>query len=110
MIILSHTNQYSLKIKIALEFSFTKNINWEIIPNLADERVRVIINIESSETKKPHFNIMRGAENELYNQEALRVMSLIPEWDVYYKLGEVYRMRWTQPIVFDEHTRKEYSH
>ncbi len=87
-----------------------KNINWEIIPDLADERVRVIINIESSETKKPHFDIMRGAENELFNKEALRVMSLIPEWDVYYKLGKVYRMRWTQPIVFDEQTRKKYAH
>lgn len=97
-------NQDSLRIFIY------KNINWGEIPDLVDERVRVIIEIESSETKKPYINIIRGAENELFNQEALRVMSLLPEWDVYYRLGDVYRMRWIQPIVFDEQTRKKYAH
>lgn len=97
-------NQDSLRIFIY------KNINWEKIPDLADERVKVFIEIESSETKKPHINIIRDAENELFNQEVLRVMSLLPEWDVYYRLGDVYRMRWVQPIVFDEQTRKKYAH
>lgn len=86
------------------------NIDWNKIPDLKDEKIRVIISIQSGETRKPDsITILRGSENEIFNQEALRVVKLIPEWDVYYKLGEVYRMKWTLAIIFDEQRRKKYA-
>ena len=86
------------------------NIDWNKIPDLKDEKIRVFISIQSGQTTKPDsIVILRGSENEILNQEALRVVRLIPEWDVYYKLGEVYRMKWTLPIIFDEQRRKKYA-
>jgi len=87
-----------------------KNIEWNKIPNMKDEKIRVIISIQSGETRKPDsVHIVKSSDNEILNQEALRVGNLIPEWDVYYKLGEVYRMKWNLPIIFDEQRRKKYT-
>lgn len=86
------------------------NIEWSKIPDLKNEKVRVFISIQSGETIKPDsILIVRRSNNEILNQEALRVINLIPEWDVYYRLGEVYRMKWTIPIIFDEQRRKRYA-
>ena len=66
--------------------------------------------VQSGETIKPDsIYIIRGVENNIYNKEALRVVNLIPEWNVYYRFGEVHKMRWTLPIVFDEQKRKKYA-
>ena len=87
-----------------------KNIDWNKVPELKGEKIRVIITIQSGETRMPDsILIVRKSENDLLNQEALRVVNLIPEWDVYYRLGEVYRMRWTFPISFDEQKRIKYN-
>lgn len=92
-----------------LNFIYT-NIEWDKVPDLKDEKVRVFISIHSGETSKPDsVIIIKGSENEILNQEALRVVSLIPEWDVYYRLGKVYRMKWTIPIIFDEQRRMKYA-
>lgn len=97
-------NQDSLQ-----KFIYT-NINWSQIPNLEDESIKVFISIQSSETLKPDsIQIIRGSENELINEEAIRVIELLPEWDVYYRQGKVYRMKWTIPIVFNEEKRKKYA-
>ena len=86
------------------------NINWSKIPDLKDEKVRVFISIQSSETTKPDsIVIIRKAENETLNQEALRVFNLIPEWNVYYRLGEVRRRRMSYAVIFDEQKRKKYA-
>jgi len=86
------------------------NIDWNKIPDLNDGKERVFISIQSGETMKPDsIRILRGVESELFNQEALRVAKLIPEWNVYYRHGEVYRMTWTFPIIFDEQRRKKYD-
>ena len=97
-------NQDSLQ-----SFIYT-NIDWDKIPDLKDEKVKVFVSIQSGETTKPDsIMIIRGVENKLYNQEALRVVKLIPEWAVYYRLGEVYSMKWTLPIIFDEQKRRKYA-
>ncbi|NOU59605.1 hypothetical protein [Marinifilum caeruleilacunae] len=97
-------NQDSLR-----NFIYT-NINWNLVPNLENKKARVFISIKSGEKLKPDsIVILRGLKNELLNQEALRVVNLIPEWDVYYRHGKVYRMGWTIPIVFSEENRKKYA-
>lgn len=47
--------------------------------------------------------------NEILIQNALRVARIIPEWDVYYKLGEVHKQIYTLPINFNEKNRAKYS-
>lgn len=86
------------------------NIDWSKIPDLKDESIKVFVTIQSSETLKPDsIQIIRGSENELINEEAIRVIELLPEWDVYYQKGKVYRMKWTIPIIFNEEKRKKYA-
>ena len=97
-------NQDSLQ-----KFIYT-NVNWNKIPDLKDESIKVFITIQSSETLKPDsIQIVRGSDNELINNEAIRVLELLPEWDIYYRQGKVYRMKWTIPVVFNEEKRKKYA-
>ncbi len=97
-------NQDSLQ-----KFIYT-NINWNNIPNLKDASLKVFITLQSSETLKPDsIQIIRASENELINKEAIRVLELLPEWDVYYRQGKVYRMKQTIPVVFNEKKRKKYA-
>ena len=97
-------NQDSLK-----TFIYT-NINWNKISDLKDESIKVFVTIQSSETLKPDsIQIIRGSENELINEEAIRVIEMLPEWDIYYRQGKVYRMKWTIPIIFNEEKRKKYA-
>lgn len=86
------------------------NIDWDIIPDLKDEKTIVYVSVLSSSTPKPDsIFISKGATNEILNNEALRVANLIPEWNVYYRLGVVHTMKWTFPIVFNEENRKKYN-
>lgn len=98
-------NQDSLQ-----EFIYT-NIDWHNIPDLKDEALKVYISVQTGgETSKPeNITIIRGTDNKLLNQEALRVINLIPEWDVYYKRGEVFNVFWTIPVIFNEQRRKKYA-
>ncbi len=98
-------NQDSLQ-----KFIYT-NINWKNIPNLNDKSLSVFITIQSGETLKPDsIQIVRASDNELINKEAIRVLELLPEWNVYYRQGKVYRMKWTIPVIFNEEKRKKYAH
>lgn len=86
------------------------NIDWKKVPDLKNEKVKVFITIASGETRKPDsVYIIRGSDNEILNQEALRVVNLIPEWDVYYRRGKFYRIAWSVPVIFDEQKRMKYA-
>lgn len=103
----SYKSIFSIKPDSLPKF-ISKNIDWDKIPDLKEERVRVIVSIRSGETRKPDsIYIIRGSDNEILNQEALRVVNLIPEWDVYYRFGEARRMIWSIPVIFDEERRKK---
>ncbi len=52
---------------------------------------------------------MKKSYNPLFDQEAERVIKSLPEWDVYFKRGEVYPMRWNIVVNFDEANRQQYG-
>lgn len=105
----SHKSVFTLN-QDSLRNFIHSNIDWKKIPDLKNEKVRVIISLQSGENAKPdNIKIFRKAENEIFNQEAIRAIKLLPDWDVYYKLGKVYRMSWTLPIIFTEEKRKKYA-
>lgn len=86
------------------------NIDWEKVPDLKNGEIKVLTTIVSGETPKPDsVYIWRGSENEKLNQEALRVVNLIPEWNVYYRRGEFYRITWNVVVIFDEQKRMKYA-
>ena len=87
-----------------------RNINWSIIPDLNDESIKVLISIQSGESvKADSITIFRGSDSKVLNEEAVRVIKMLPEWNVYYRKGEVYRMKWIVPLIFNEEKRKKYA-
>jgi len=49
------------------------------------------------------------SNNEIFNQEAVRVIKLIPDWDVIFLQGQLYREWFNMPIKFSEENREKYG-
>lgn len=93
----------------SLDFFIYSNINWDVIPDLGNQRITVYIAVLSSDSPRPDsIYIAKKSNAEVFNSEALRVGKLIPEWNVYYRLGDVFRMKWTFPVHFSEENRAKY--
>ena len=69
---------------------------------------RVIIEIISADDngKIDSVRVLRGV-NELYDNEAVRVIKSIPEWDIIYRRGKRINRTWVMPILFDLTEKKE---
>ena len=79
-------------------------INWNNIPILEEGKEKVYASIKTGKTKTD-FTIKVRSRNEKLIEETTRVLKLLPEFDFYYRRGEVYRMGYTMPITFDEQKR-----
>lgn len=51
---------------------------------------------------------MRGYDT-IFDQEAIRVVKAIPEWDVFYRHEKLERRSWLLPIIFSNDNRKKYK-
>jgi len=78
------------------------NIKRENLPNSDTIRRRVYINIISSDEtgKIDRVKVVRGV-NEVYDNEAIRIIKSIAEWEVLYRHGEKINRSYTVPVVFD---------
>ena len=84
------------------------NIKWETLPK-TDKTVKVFIQFSANEQGIiDSLKIMKGFD-ETYDNEALRVVKSIPEWDVFYRQGQHERRVWNLPIVFSEENKKKYK-
>lgn len=83
------------------------NIDWaKLTDSIAP---RVVIQFSANEKGLiDKIEIAKGY-NETYDQEALRVVQAIPQWDVFYRHGKHFRIPWTLPIHFSAENRKKYS-
>lgn len=91
------------------EFIYS-NINWTKIPNLEGQAKKVFISCETGASGKPeNVRAVRGVDEKLYKDEAIRVMSMVP-WSVFYRHGKVLREGYFLPITFSEENRKKYAH
>src|SRR5690606_1687201 len=103
----SHHSVYT-KNTDSLHRSIYSHVNWKIIPHLGKEKKTIVVTIESGDNPKPeHIHVVNG-KNDLFDQEALRVIKMLPDWDVNYKHGKVYHEVFSVPIVFDEANREKY--
>lgn len=84
------------------------NIKWEILPK-QDKPVKVFVQFSANEEGRiDSVKIMRGFD-VIFDNEALRVVKSIPEWDVFYRRGQHERRAWNLPIVFSEENRQKYK-
>jgi hypothetical protein len=87
------------------------SIRWKEISSEIDEiPKRVICTIVSADDrgKIDSVRIMRGASEKL-NDEAVRVIKSIPQWEVLYKRGKRWTRQYTLPVIFDLKTMKKYN-
>lgn len=91
-------------------FSFIyNNINWNTLPNIDDGKKLVALRIMTGgEKSKFQISILKGIDS-LYNNEALRVAKLIPEWDVLYVHGQPKPISWFLPINFTNEMKLKYT-
>lgn len=84
------------------------NIKWEKLPK-TDKTVKVYIRFSANEQGVvDSLKVMKGFD-ETYDNEALRVVKSIPEWDVFYRRGQHERQPWLLPVVFSEENKKKYQ-
>jgi hypothetical protein len=78
-----------------------ENINYSNIADEPYEEARVYVQILSvtEDGRIDSIKVIRGWDKERDN-EAIRVVKSIPEWDVLYKHGEQFHITWTIPVIF----------
>lgn len=84
------------------------NIDWDNLPK-QDKTIRVFVQFSANEQGIiDSLKVMKGF-NETYDNEALKVVKSIPEWDVFYRRGQHERRPWVLPIFFSEENRQKYK-
>jgi hypothetical protein len=105
----SHVSIFTQKPDSLIKF-IDHNILWNNLPDTIKNPIRIILLLITSDTNKPEIKILRGSGTKLYDDEALRVASQIPDWDVYLQRGKVFKMYWSLPIIFSNEKRIKYTH
>ena len=91
-----------------LQEYINSNINWKNLPQ-NDSSIRIHVKFSANEKGIiDDVEVVRGY-NEIYDQEAVRVVKTIPEWDIYFQKGEHLRMSWHIQIIFSKKKREEYG-
>jgi hypothetical protein len=95
------TSKYVEDQKLLMNYIYD-NIKLENLPASDTIKRRVFVKIISADEngKIDSVKICRGV-NELYDNEAIRVVKSIPEWEFIYKHGKRINHSWIIPINFD---------
>lgn len=104
----SRKSTYSSNEIKLVEFIYS-NIEWTKLP-IQKESIRVFVQFSANENGKiDEVEVVRKSDIEIFNQQAARVIKLIPDWDVTYLYGQLYRQLFTMPIIFSEENREKYG-
>lgn len=94
-------SKYTQNPKLLKEY-IRNNIDYSNVPR-HDKPVRVMVHISglSTDGKIDKVSII-GKSNGVFDKEAERVVKSIPQWDVFYRHGEVTRgPEWMIPVTFE---------
>lgn len=90
-----------------LKFIYS-NIQWDKLPK-HDKTVKVFVQFSANEQGIiDSVKVMKGFD-VTFDNEAIRVVKSIPEWDVFYRRRQHERRGWTLPIIFSEENRQKYK-
>jgi outer membrane biosynthesis protein TonB len=90
-----------------MEFIYS-NINWSSLPKHEDKAIEVIVRFSGSEKGTvDSVQVLRGYDT-IFDQEAIRVIKAIPDWDILYRHGKPVWAPWTLPIVFNKENEEKY--
>lgn len=105
----SRRSTYSRNYMKLLRFIYS-NIDWDHLPIPPPKNKRVVVRFSGNKYGKiDSVEILRKSDSEILDSEAVRVVKLIPDWDVFYVKGKLIRYKWTFPISFDEEKKQQYG-
>ena len=102
----SRKSIYSQSQEKLKEFIYS-NVNWNELPKL-EEPIRIVLKFSANEIGKVDSVEVMRSNNETFNQEAIKVIKLIPDWDVLYFKGKLLRIPWIIPIILSEENKEKY--
>jgi hypothetical protein len=103
----SRQSEFSQKPEKLKEFIYS-NINWRTLPKFDNKTIKVFVQFSANENGLvDSVKVMRGYDS-IFDNEAIRVIKTIPDWDIYYRHGKLQRMNWTFPVVFNDENRNKY--
>lgn len=85
------------------------NIRWDKLPDPAQSEIRVSVWFSANESGRVDSVKISKGYNPDFDLEAIRVIKMIPEWDVFYRHGKHQRVGWAVSIVFSNSNRRKYS-
>lgn len=101
----THVSRYHNNWEL-LEKDINLRINWDKIPPLGSDTVRVYLSITSGESPSPDSVILiRGDKNEVFNSAAVKAVRSLPDWNVIYRKGKVAPLFQGIPVSFHEEKR-----
>jgi hypothetical protein len=99
-------SKYTQDPELLKEF-IKNNIDYSNVPQ-QDKPVRVMVGIFSA-TEDGKIDTVKiiGRVNEVFDKEAERVVKSIPQWDIFYRHGEITRgVAWMIPVIFEWDSKK----
>jgi len=88
-------------------------INWQKIPDTVyNKKTVVIFRIPTGQNPKPDsLTFMKSSGCKPCDEEALRVMKLLPSWSVYYiaRKNTYFPIYYNIPVIFTEENRRRYA-
>jgi len=104
----SRLSIYSKDEKKLQEFIYS-NINWSDLPKHDDQVKKVVLRFSANEKGiVDDVQVIRSCDS-IFDKEAIRVLKTIPEWDIIYRHGKLYRTYWTMPINFSKENQEKYK-
>jgi len=85
-----------------------KNINWDSLPKLNGEEINVNVIFSSNENGIIDSAYVQYKYNKKFDEEAIRVIKSIPEWNIYLREGKAVRVKWYRDILFNDELREQY--
>jgi hypothetical protein len=85
------------------------NIKWELIPDSILMK-KAVFTLSTTDNTKPEIKLIRSSGSKILDDEASRVLTLLPDWDFYVQRGKVFKRYWIIPIVFSHDKKIKYTH
>lgn len=104
----THRSEYTKDWKVLQRWIYS-NIDWEKLPKVDSAENRVYLRVCGTESRKLEVELIRGCGITAFDDEALRVVSLLPDWDVVYRRGKIIRIRWMIPVKFSREMKGKYA-
>lgn len=103
----SRKSKYSQDNRLLTSHLYSK-INWTKLPKLDKKPIKIFVQFSANEKGiVDSVKIMKGY-NAIFDNEAIRIVKTIPEWDIFYRHEIHERINWTLPIIFSSDNKKKY--